>query len=326
MTQDGSGTPPSGPFWPIAVNLIALVALGFAVCAWYLHYTDLFPEVLSLLSLGGLFAWLAFLANVLTKERKEELQKRFERHVLLPKKTILVIFLIASVFFLAWGSRRGSVAISTKPDDKERTIEIRPLDQKQSGSAKNLVEESLPARSRRKYALPTSWFGSREYRIKVSGLPAAVADVKAWRIKPLSVPADFDAPLVLVRLSGVLSGSLQKPSAGGTLSVSGNGKLIGTLPSYRGEAVWVGGDKDIEIPERILSGWRLELIRNHAPQEVLTRWLPSVSINPDVGISEGQRIDVSLITPSQTEFLKTVFVTRPYPQEVTLDEHDYIQP
>jgi len=325
MAVAGS-SPASGSFWPIAVNLSALVLLGFAVCAWFLHYTDLFPEVLNLLSLGGIFAWIAFLANILSKERKEDFQHKFETHVLLPKRTLAVIFLIASVFFLAWASRRGTIVVSTHHDDKNRTIEIRSRDRKGEWKVIALKEESLPSREQRKYALPTSWFGSREYRVKVSGLPAAVADIEAWRKKSLSVPDAFDVPLVLVHPSLALSVSLQKTPVGGTLSVSADGKPIGKLPSYRGEAVWIGGDKDIDIPERILSGWRLELFRNQAPQETLARWLPSASINPAIGIFKGQRIDVSLITPSQRNIIKTIVVTPPYPQEVTLDESNSDQP
>jgi hypothetical protein len=325
MITSDPGSPSEGPFWHIAVNLSALILLGFAICAWILYYTDFFPEVLDLLGLGGIFAWIAFLANVLRKERKEELQKKFETHVLQPMYT-WVILLIAAVLLFMWASCRGAVVISTKHDDKDRTIEIRLLDQQQDGSVKNLVEENLPARSQRKYALPTSLFRVREYRVKISGLPATVADVKAWRKKPLSVPGDFDAPLVLIHLSEVLRESLQGSSVGGILSVYGDRKSIGTIPTYHGENVWVGGDKDIEIPERILSRWRLDLIKNQAPQEILTRWPPSVSINPNMGISENQIVDVSLIMPSQIKLSKSITVTPPYPLEVTFDEHDAIQP
>ncbi len=63
-------------------NLIGLIAAGISVSWWILYFTDFFPVVGGLLGLGGLFTWIAFVSNILTDERKAEMQQSFDRFVL----------------------------------------------------------------------------------------------------------------------------------------------------------------------------------------------------------------------------------------------------
>ena len=50
-------------------NLALLSVCDVALSEWTLYYLDWFPVIGGLLGLGGLFAWLAFLANLISDRR-----------------------------------------------------------------------------------------------------------------------------------------------------------------------------------------------------------------------------------------------------------------
>src|SRR5205807_6888620 len=72
-------------------NLFWLIALGVMVTAWIIKYTDWFSEFAGLLALGGLFSWLAFVANILPEDRVKDLQAWVDTVVLNGKKTSSVL-------------------------------------------------------------------------------------------------------------------------------------------------------------------------------------------------------------------------------------------
>jgi hypothetical protein len=299
-----------------------LILLGIAVCAWFLFYTDLFPQVVGLLGLGGLFAWIAFLSNLLTEERKKELQARFEQYVLRPPATLMVVFVLAAIFFLGWAPLRGALLVSTTRDDQDRTIEIRRQGSDGRWSEVVVEEEHLSPRSEHTYSLPTCWFHRREYQVKVSGLPARKVTVSAWRRRPLSVPVEFDVrrqPILLVHLSAEANSMVQVPEPPGRLQLLDNGKLVEELFPYRGENVWVGGEEDIAVPEWIATRWLLVLSRDGMPPEHLARWRPARSLAATSELRAGQRFELHFIPPSGVVLRQSVTVGPPYPQEVSID-------
>ena len=69
-------------------NLALLFVCGFALSGWPLYYTDWFPVTGGLLGLGRLFALLAFLANLISDERKAEFQEAFDAHILQKRRAV----------------------------------------------------------------------------------------------------------------------------------------------------------------------------------------------------------------------------------------------
>lgn len=318
--------PARPPFWPIAGNLSALVILGIAVCGWVLYFTDVFPQVLALLSLGGLLAWTAFLANLLTNERKQELQARFERYVLLPRTTLILVLIAAAIFFLWWAPLRGTLVVSTLRENEDRTIEIRSEGRDGRWTGVRLKEEHLSPRAKHKYLLPTPWFGRRKYRVKLAGLPARYVWVYGPHLNPLSVPSQFDLglePILLIHLSEVANGMVMQREKPGSLTILKEKKVLGRISPYYGEAVWIGGNEDIEIPQRILTLWRLELAKNNIPTEMLARWQPYRSLAPNTDLEKGQHFKIQVTTPSGLVLEEKVTVGPPYPQEVYIDVPHY---
>ena len=56
------------------LNLILLLGLGVSALYWIGYHTELIGVVGGLLGLGGVFAWVAFLLNIVREDRKKELQ------------------------------------------------------------------------------------------------------------------------------------------------------------------------------------------------------------------------------------------------------------
>src|SRR5262249_50536513 len=117
-------TAPSRSIGWLALNLFLAVVTGVAICAWLLRYTGIFPEVINLLGLGGLFAGIAFLANLISEDSKKELQGKFESAVLYNHWFPILLLVLAAGFFLLWAPFRGSILVNTAHDERDRTIEI----------------------------------------------------------------------------------------------------------------------------------------------------------------------------------------------------------
>ena len=89
-----NGTPHTLPSLNIvAFNLFTLLATGVVTSGWILYYTDYFPIVGGLLGLGGLFAWIAFLSNIIDPNRKKQFQVCFDEKFLRKKRFALIISL-----------------------------------------------------------------------------------------------------------------------------------------------------------------------------------------------------------------------------------------
>ena len=106
------------------LNLLILILTGTLMMGWVLYFTDLFPVIGGLLGLGGLFAWIAFLGNVVSDDRKEELQTFFDEKVLQSKPLSLIAALVIIIFAAAAPARHGTIVINNEQHDRSRTVEI----------------------------------------------------------------------------------------------------------------------------------------------------------------------------------------------------------
>lgn len=288
------------------LNLTLLIGLGLLVSWWFLHYTSLFPVIGGLLGLGGVLAWAAFVSGLITDERKEQLQHAFEDRVLLSRTTPIVLLTLG----LGWAtvfSFFGSVEVAAIRDAVNRTVEVYPAGAgsgeavtARGGTQELLRELFLPARGSSRFVLPTPWLGSRTYRIRVSGLPSAEVEVRAWRRRMVTVPDSFvTRPVLLLWPSPAIGNQLRV-----LLDEGGRARLTvrlyenteaeqpaeaRALEDYAGEAVWVGYDREYELPQDVLDRWS----RTTVDPEVAERWRSPRAIG-GVALKAGQRVEVLL--------------------------------
>jgi len=311
-------------------NVGLLIAVGLLLSAWTLYFTDSFPVVGGLLGLGGFFAWIAFLSDVMRKERKEEMQQRFEEKVLLRHGTWLFAGAVL-VLFALWAGGRGTVVVDAAEDSLGRTITITPVD---AAGASPTHQEHLPARQSAKFLVPTRWFSARAYRVKASGLPATVVQAAPFRRLEISVPSSFLArPVVLVTLSPVLSGTIAGAAQVFDVSVLVDGKEAGRLEGYHGESLWIGADSEVAIPQASRDRWRLDMMKIDASADglrafdvALVRWTTTKAVAPDLVLRPGQALAVRVVRRADTfEVGHGEAVVHPlsgpqdFPQEIRID-------
>jgi hypothetical protein len=299
----------------VGLNLLLAIATGVAISGWVLAYTDAFPEVASLLGLGGLFAWIAFVSQIVTEETKKSLQQAVEKHLLSQRRFGLGVLAILLLFIL-WASCRGSLVVSTLHDLRDRTVEVRTRTSHRGWSV--VGSQSLPPRSEHQFNLPTNFWGSREYNVKVSGLPAETFGIAAFRHRRVLVPYSFSRhPALLLHTSAALTATAQTGHS--TLSVqTASGRPLGQVDPYRGESVWVGCDEDVEIPDNLVAGWRLQLVATATSLDAITRWLSPRAIAAEASLKPHETLVVKLVTPAG-ELQTLVVVTPAFPQEVSID-------
>ncbi|MGH9347639.1 MAG: hypothetical protein ACRD26_10275, partial [Vicinamibacterales bacterium] len=233
--------PRRGSLGILALNLALWLLLGVLVSAWCLYYTDWFPAVLGLFGLTGIFAWAAFLANLLREERKKEFQEAFERALMRQRSLAWLAIVFAAL--LAFAAGHGSLQVESYEAGGPRGIRItKPGD---VSSAQRAVLKPL---STHKQLLAASWFrsswpGPREYHVKVSGLPPRLVEINLLRRTPLVVPSSFLRPVLLVRPSANLAAAASGSAGPLKLVVSVRRKNSPTeerfrIEEYRGNAVW----------------------------------------------------------------------------------------
>jgi hypothetical protein len=308
-------TPSPPPIATVALNLLLAIGAGVAISGWVLAYTDAFPALASLLGLGGLFAWIAFVSEIVTEETKKSLQQAVEKHLLSQRRFGVGVLAILLLFAL-WASCRGSLLVSTVHDLRDRTVEIRSRTSHRSWSV--VDSQSLPPRSEHQFSLPTNFWGSREYSVKVSGMPAETFSVAAFHHRRVLVPYSFSRhPTLLIHASAALTATAQAGHS--TLSLqTAYGQPLGKVDPYRGESVWVGCDEDVEIPENLVAGWRLQLMATATSLDAITHWLSPKAIAADASLKPRETLVVRLVTPAGE--LRTLVVVAPaFPQEVSID-------
>jgi len=256
-----------------------------------LYYTDWFPVVGGLLGLGGLFAWVAFVSGLLTDERKEQFQKEFERRVLLARRTCQAVLLVGAVLLLC-ASAHGSIVLQSLGDGRDRRVEIGP-----AGAERPSIPGDLPPNTVRKDLVLTGWW-RRSFRVKVSGLPAAQIDVAPFQRRIVATPSAFvERPVVLIRPEPRVSNTAEAWAERSPLAlvVRRGEEVLGHVESYGGEAVWVGCDADVLVPDSVISRWRLEMLHKEIPEEVLTRWSVPLAVAEDVTLQAGDTIRADLL-------------------------------
>jgi hypothetical protein len=306
------------------VSLTLFVLWGLFISAWFIYYTDFYPVVGGLLGLGGLFAWIAFLSNLISEKRKDELQERFESFLL--SKRFLPSLLILFALFLGLALFLGTVMLQSS-ENISRRISIKSPDDKRPWSDSTLEKWTVGAGNIEKSIWWTKPVWSGSYEIKAAGLPAITVAVKPFQRVPVYIPDSFyTRPVLLVVPDLITSATATNAATSGSpiyelaLNVGGNEK--GRQP-YRGGTVWIGCDRDVTVPAQTLARWRLDfLIKTNTPEEVLSPYEFPESMFEEADLKEGDQVVLTLFSHGQVAATKKVTIRKPsandFPQEVRL--------
>lgn len=307
------------------LNIVALALVGVGASYWVLYYTDYFPVVTSLLGLGGVLAWVAFLLNVLQDARKDSLRGAFDRYCLQSKLFLVVVGGLPLIALSTFVAGRGTLIVDNLEAKEGRLVGVYNVEEDGTRTGGPVWRGPVPATSRVKVLLATGWFGSRTYYVKPSGLPAARVTTRSMRRKTVVVPQQFtEQPVILVRPAARILPHL----SGLTLEVWLQDK-DGTAPrslgaqEYHGGSVWIGTDEGVSVPESVVERWKLELdFEQFDPRQVLN-WLRPVAIAPTAQLRGGATVSVNLVDGDRVAFSAKVEIPRSgkildFPKEAVL--------
>jgi hypothetical protein len=229
-------------------NLASILAAGVVVSWWLLSFTDSFEAVGSLLALGGLFSWLAFVSKALPEDRMKSLQRFIDERVLgYPKTWKLVLGGLGALVLLS--SFLGTLQVEPAPGHSDDAVRVFRKELPKVEDA-----ERLPANGRLRMLCWAPW-SSSELHIKVEGLPTGGFRVRpwwwTWKPEKVRVPESMARPVVL------LLGSIYVVSEGSgedlQLVITLNGRRAGPDGyEYTGKALWLGcDDEDVSVPPSV---------------------------------------------------------------------------
>jgi len=296
------------------INLFLLILTGTLMLGWVLYFTDLFPVIGGLLGLGGLFAWIAFLGNVVSDDRKKELQSLFEKNCLQRLWFLVAILCVVVAFAILVPAKHGTIVINNAQHDRPRTVAIQPVDD--ADGANSLV---VPARGEARHVVTTGIFGTRSFRVKAEGLPWLDRQVSWFDRQPVEITGDFRRRhIVLIRphaeklrIFGNVSRTLRVTISGGCQTPD---QALYAHAGYRGGTAWLGAAADVDPTTDLTLDWRLELERAKIDnfQRYRAMWSRPVSLSDDA-VTAGTTISACVTRDDNSAEIVSGQVTLPDP-------------
>jgi len=333
--------------FPFLGNLLALILFGTMVLGWILRYTDLFPVIGGLLGLGGAFAWIAFLTNIISDNRKKELQKMFDQRCLSRRWASAVMAGVFLIFGVGIVLRYGTVELVGTLETHARRISI--IETEDGKEVDNKIVTMAPGSSK-KVLLGIRLFGHTTYEIRPDGLPAQTLALRALEKRTIELPTFFfSRPLYIVRLDTKLIDDLQgfdcklviilhPPDAGSNTMTSEKKQVV---EPYYGRPVWIGVRADVRTPGKLLDSWAADLAThkesnkdpnkesNKDSKDFLLQWTTPRGSNfsrlePDANIEIKlyiiQKWKEETLEKLIAENVKKVAITGPFPEEIILHQ------
>ena len=277
--------------------LSALITAGLSVSWWVLYFTDYFPVVLGLLGLGGFFAWIAFLINILTGERKQQLQLYFDAAVLQRLRTIYALIGMLLVGWIGIAPMFGTLIVDSLEPTAGHVVEVWSYAEGQRFSQKPVRRMAVPPNSKAKILLSTAWFGAKPYYVKITGLPGQKVEIQGLGRNVLLVPDMLlERAVILARPAAKFAGPV---TAGYAAQVLINGDVVKTIVDYEGQSIWINADDDVEIPKRLTAQWREEFLRSQLDPELMYRWNRPLAVAPRLELEADTVVTVRLVLRAQ---------------------------
>jgi hypothetical protein len=293
-TTDQSAVPPGDPdandervlrtqFRRFVLNLVVIILTGVLISTWLVEYTDFFPTVGGLLGLGGVFAWIAFLSNLVSDDRKKEMQAALEKRVLLGRWAA-VFALVVMLAFAIFAYTRGTLVLVGANDGQKRAVEV-------FRTGKKLATIDVPAGE----STRTSVFVQppAELTLKSPGLPPLAVTLEHLRRTTIHLPQSFTGqPILLASMPPDLALSASGASVEvlikrkSTQQWARYGGIKAGL--YAGESIWIGCGNDVVVPQTVKTDW---LTYPSASSAVQRRWGKTVSAGV-APLNEGDAIKI----------------------------------
>jgi len=291
-----TGSSSARPF----ANLVLIGGIGVLFSAWILNFTAWFPAVGGLLALGGLFSWLAFISQILTKSRTEALQMEVDRHVFDNRWATWVALLIL-IAGAAVSAAVGSVELQSYRDVNTLVSRYDPVDAKTADTAR------LGGRETVRWPVFSGWAGRRLFRAKIQGLPDRICEVRPREKLILHVPDSFFRPVVLLKPTHSFMTTIMQNPAELIVEYQGVPRRI---PQYTGQSVWIGCDRDVDVPARLQDEWRSELRVSQA-ENLVGSWLYPLALPGErFELVPGETLRVRIATEDNRTLVATSIVVR----------------
>lgn len=284
-------------------NVGLIVAFGIIVSSWLEFYTDWFPLVGTLLSLGGVLSWVAFVSRWMPEARMRALIERTQKALFgtvgLHRHLLFAMVLLILAFNFA-----GGIQIESSDNLIGKTLEIQRV-----GWSANAKPISLRAGERIRAVRLTSWLFPGKFRVKISGYPDQIVEVNPWERMRLTVPASFLRPVILLRANRTLFDEIVSNPVPLEIGV-GNTKM--KIDKYHGEAIWIGCERDVDVPPSLVDEWRKEPDSKDRP--LPKTWVNPIDLGSRIELNPGDEV-VATINNSESRF-KVLHLYRPqdFPQ------------
>src|SRR5713101_379462 len=280
--MQGSSVPQTGPY---KLNLFLIGVLGVALCWWIYYFTDWFEAFASLLALGGIFSWLAFVAKVLPDERLKEMQAWVDSSVLTRPKLWLAVLIVGAVLFV------GALCVGTIEVQALRAGGPVRIHKATATERDEPLWELLSANGHARVVIWSPLWKRTEILVKVSGLPDRTETVRGFTRVEMQVPDSFRRPVLMLRPTAALTQQLEGQPKVLVARYRGDRREV---RDYHGQSLWINCDTDVDIPPETIAGWRAELERLNAVQ-LLGHWTNPQSLDRPVWkLEPGQQVEFEL--------------------------------
>lgn len=244
--------PPDTPAPRAALKNLFLIVLFMGFAAWWLlRVTDWFEDVIAILSLSGVVAWVGILMKAVPESYLKQSQKDFFDNVIgCPRFPFLILVLCvigASLTLFV-----GSVEVNIGEGSTDRKVtaatfgEVGEPEFIAPGKSERFVFWTVPGRP-------------RQVSVKVAGYPAAVVSIAPWRCKSLRTPGAFLRPVLVFRPSTKFILNYQQNPL--DLKVKYGNQTFDT--KIAGNALWFGCEREVSVPAAVQARWFTEV----SPQE-----------------------------------------------------------
>jgi hypothetical protein len=253
--------PESEPSRYFVRNIIAIITVGVLASWWIIEFTSWFEAFATLLALGGVFSWLAFVSRAIPDGRIKQLQDQFFRPFFDGRWTFWA-FLVIAVVLLIVSAFVGSLQIDAGTGVVDQSV------QWSNGDPRIEDPSPLLANGRLRALCWTCPLSATSLHVRVKGLPICDVAVRPWwqSLPPKPVhkiaPMDFLRPVVLVAAQRELVNQSIAQNDESTSKVWLVVKI--GKQKYRarfdGHSVLIGcGTGDVDFPDELRLRWVSDL-------------------------------------------------------------------
>jgi hypothetical protein len=260
-----------------ACNFASLILLGGVISFWLFFRTDWFETFGSLLALGSLLSWLAFVLKIFPEDETKKIQKGLFR-VLLERRFMWTLYLGLVAAFALGAASFGTFQLEAVQGGADYQVVIYPADKSPTDDDR----ERLPANGRIRPVKFLPWWSPQSFKVRVNGFPEQTFTLRPWWSREdRRVPFSFLRPVVLVGAERAVIQQAQNKQLRMEIGIKVSwmksdeteAEQVFEMPEpYHGEAVWIGcGFEDqIDLPKYVLDWWKEPLANPDVAPLLLT--------------------------------------------------------